>query len=112
MAKYKFYTDNNKEVIVVSTYARKNVRGVARCNPQDDFNYEIGKQIAKARCDLKIAEKRVKRARARERYDAATEAFNKATVEVNKATKYLLSAEKVSVDASKELEKCGELVRN
>lgn len=110
MAKYKFYTDNSKEVIVVSTYARKNVRGVARCNPQDDFNYEIGKQIAKARCDLKIAEKRVKRAR--EKYDAATEAFNKAAVEVDKATKYLLSAEKVSVDACKELEKCGELVRN
>ena len=46
----------------MSTFAGKTVVGVAHCAPADEFNIEIGKKIAAARCSVKIAEKRMKRA--------------------------------------------------
>ena len=46
MAKYKFI-HNDRETICISSYAKKTVKG-----------------IAKARCDFKVAEKRVKNATA------------------------------------------------
>lgn len=61
MNKYHFYTTGNK-VIAVSTYAGRTVRGIAKCSDKDEFNLEKGKQLAAARCGLKIAEKRLKRA--------------------------------------------------
>lgn len=66
--KYKFYVPTNKdgspkgEVIAVSTYAGRYVRGVAKLNPLDEFDIEAGKKLAAARCNVKIAQKRVKRA--------------------------------------------------
>jgi hypothetical protein len=63
MARYKYFIDEkNRKVIVVSTYAGKTVRGVAKAEPRDSFNIEKGKALAKARCDAKVAEKRAKRA--------------------------------------------------
>ena len=57
--KYKFYT-NDRKVIAVSTYAKKNVRGVASCSSDDDFDFDFGMKLAKIRCDRKINEKRLK----------------------------------------------------
>lgn len=68
MERYKFYTTKNK-VIAVSTYAGKTVKGVAKCNPEDTFDVEKGKELAAARCNEKIAKKRVKRAK--EKYNEA-----------------------------------------
>ena len=63
MARYRYFTDEkNQKVIAVSTYAGKTVRGVAKTDPKDNFNIETGKILAKARCDMKVAEKRAKRA--------------------------------------------------
>lgn len=63
MARYKYFIDEkNRKVIVVSTYAGKTVRGVAKAEPRDSFDIEKGKALAKARCDAKVAEKRAKRA--------------------------------------------------
>lgn len=84
MAKYKFYNyeDKNtgsKVVICISSYAGKPVKGRAKCSPNDEFNLEAGKALAKARCDYAIAQKREKRAlkKASEAYAAAIEAsFN------------------------------------
>ena len=59
--KYRFYTSKN-QVIAVSTYAGKPVRGVAKCDPEDTFSLEDGKELAMARCNEKIAEKRMRRA--------------------------------------------------
>lgn len=59
--KYRFYQTGNK-VIAVSTYAGKAVRGVAKADPSDEFDFEKGKKLAAARCNLKIAKKRAKRA--------------------------------------------------
>lgn len=68
LSKYKFYVPTNKdgspkgEVIAVSTYAGRYVRGVAKLNPLDEFDIEAGKKLAAARCNAKIAQKRAKRA--------------------------------------------------
>ena len=61
LEKYRYYTDGNR-VIAVSTYAGKTVRGVAVCHPDDTFDLELGTQIAAAKCNAKVAEKRLDRA--------------------------------------------------
>lgn len=58
---YKYVVTPTK-VIALSTYAGKVVRGIAKCSPQDKFDEEYGKALAAARCNLKVAEKRFKRA--------------------------------------------------
>ena len=58
---YKIYHHDN-EVIAVSTFAKRMVRGVAKCDPRDEFDHKKGEALAIARCDLKVAEKRIKRA--------------------------------------------------
>lgn len=71
MARYKFYQSGNK-TICVSTFAKHPVRGIAKCSPNDTYDEEKGYRLAQLRCDVKIAEKRL--ARAKKMYD---EAFNK-----------------------------------
>ena len=58
---YRVY-ETPTQVIAVSSFAGKTVRGVAKCNPADNFDSERGAALATARCGVKIAEKRVKRA--------------------------------------------------
>lgn len=62
MTKYNFYTDGKTKVVAVSTYAGKVVRGVAKCDVNDTFSLEKGKELAAARCNEKIAKKRLARA--------------------------------------------------
>ena len=70
---YKYKIDEDKRTIVaMSTFAGKTITGVARCDPRDEFDIDAGKKIAAARCSVKIAEKRVKRAELC--YDIAVEA--------------------------------------
>ena len=64
LEKYHFYVHGNR-VIAVSTYAGKAVRGVAVCANDDTFDIEKGKQLAAARCNAKIAKKRLARAEAK-----------------------------------------------
>lgn len=60
---YKYKIDEeHRTVVAFSTFAGKVVTGVARCADTDEFNIETGKKIAAARCSVKIAEKRMKRA--------------------------------------------------
>ena len=110
MSRYRTYTDGKGKVVVVSTYAGKNVRGVAKCHPSDTFDNEKGVEIAQARCDLKIAEKRVKRAK--EKYNEAVAAFNTASKNVDKAAEYVLHAEQLVLEACKTLEACGKDITN
>lgn len=65
MPNYKVYTDNATFVKVGSTYAGRKVYGIAKCAPDDEFDYNFGYRLAKARCDMKVAEKRYKRAKAK-----------------------------------------------
>jgi hypothetical protein len=56
--KYNYFTDGENKVVAVATYAGKPVRGVAKCDPQDNFDLATGKELAAARCNAKIAKKR------------------------------------------------------
>lgn len=83
MARYTFYDTPNK-VVCVSTFAKRKVRGVAKCSPEDKFDFKIGHKLAQLRCDKKVAGKRCKKAtnrledsmnklaNARKEYDEAT----------------------------------------
>ena len=75
MARYRFVRSDNK-IICLSTYAKKVVRGIAKCSPNDNFDLEIGEKLAQLRCDEKIADKR--RKRAEEKYFEAIKNLNDA----------------------------------
>lgn len=57
---YDYYTNEKDVVVAVTHYAGRTVRGVAKCNPADTFDFELGKRIAKAKCEVKVAKKRLK----------------------------------------------------
>lgn len=61
ISKYHFYQNGNK-TIAVSTYAGRTVRGTSICHPDDQYDPEMGKLLAAARCNEKIANKRLHRA--------------------------------------------------
>ena len=62
--KYVMYRDkrNVRCIVCISHYAGKPVKGIAKCSPEDPYDETYGRCLAKARCDQKIAEKRVQRA--------------------------------------------------
>ena len=78
--KYQTFTSGNK-VIVVSHYAGKAVKGYAKCDPKDTFDYGKGQYLATLRCDEKVCNKRLKR---------AIKKLAEAQAEFNKAQKKLL----------------------
>lgn len=55
---YQFYKDNTGSIIAVSSYAGHTVRGKAKCHPEDNYNEELGRELAASRCNAKIADKR------------------------------------------------------
>lgn len=98
--RYRFYVTDNK-VICVSSYAGKAVRGIAKCDPKDMFDLETGKKLAQMRCDYKIAQKRVLRARAK--HAEATKALGDAREYRDKMQSYYDESFKDFVTASDEL---------
>lgn len=104
MAKYTTYQSDNK-VIVVSRFAGKAVRGIAKCDPNDLFDESFGEDLAKARCDLKISTKRQRRAcelavealeqlkAAQARVDSAMDYIKEATAELEDASKRVAELE-------------------
>ena len=98
--KYHFEVNGNV-VTAKSSYAGKEVAGTAKCDPQDEFSLEKGKELAAARCNVKVAEKRTKRAEAKV-YNVARELmdmFRKA----KKAAEYLDDSKKAEAKAKKQL---------
>ena len=84
---YKYKIDEEKRTIVaMSTFAGRTVVGVARCAEEDTFDVEAGKKLAAARCSVKIAEKRMKRAN--ECYAWAKESAEYWTAEFEKMSSY------------------------
>ena len=86
---YKYYFGKNV-VVAVSSFAGKTVRGVAKCGPNDEFDVEKGKELARARCARKIAEKRYKRAV--KKCEEAQRIFNEATSHFVNMQHYLCEA--------------------
>lgn len=75
MARYRFIRYNDK-IICLSTYAKKVVRGIAKCSPNDTFSVTVGEKLAQLRCDKKVEAKRLERARAKR--DEAIRQMNEA----------------------------------
>ena len=99
---YTFYVTKNK-VIAVSTYAGKVVRGIAKCDPRDEFDLEKGKKLAAARCNLKVASKRVRNANAA--YKQAMYDYDKAAARLNDMQQYV-------IDANRELREAEEFLND
>ena len=96
--KYKYVTrtkkDGVQQVIAISTYAGKTVRGVANCDPRDTNSLENGKKLAAARCNLKVAEKRKAR---------ATRKYNEASIAMQEQLRFLDRMDKYAQDANMEV---------
>lgn len=97
MTKYSFYTDGKTKVIAVSTYAGKVVRGVAKCDINDTFSFEKGKELAAARCNEKVAWKRLTRAENKRR--EITKEYMEIRVAIRKAIRYKEDSEKALIEA-------------
>lgn len=87
--RYKYFYSGN-QVVCVSTFAGRRVRGVAKCDPTDTFDKDKGAMLAKLRCDLKIAKKR--KNRAIEKYNDAYDAYTKASDYVDAMGDYFADA--------------------
>lgn len=59
--KYEFIETKNK-VIALTKDAGKTIRGVAKCAPEDAFDLEFGKKLARARAAEKVTLRRLTRA--------------------------------------------------
>ena len=103
--KYKFINHSNREVIAISTYAGKTVRGVAKLTPGDTFDEEAGKKLAAARCNEKVARKRL--ARAATKIKEAERAYQKEIAWYNRMVDYYNDSHQAVEEAAnmvKELE--------
>lgn len=106
LEKYKYLIqareDGVKEISASTTYAGKTVKAVAKCNPIDSFSEEYGKDLAAARCNLKVSKKRVKNAI--KSYDKACKDYAKVVKRMSDMMAYIDDAEKDLLDAEKFLE--------
>ena len=91
----------SKKIIAVSTYAGKVVRGVAICADNDEFSAAAGKEIAAARCNVKVCRKR--KNRALQKYNEAYANFVKARRELDAMSQYLTDSSKMLSEAEIEL---------
>ena len=64
--KYKFVSYKDRKgtsvIAAISSYAGKHVKGYAKANPNDEYNEKKGKKLAAARCNERIAAKKMKHA--------------------------------------------------
>ena len=54
------YSFSENKVYCMTFYAGKTVRGIAKRDPEDEFDLEAGKGLAKARCNYKLRQKQLK----------------------------------------------------
>lgn len=115
MDKYQCYGYDEKNpdgslrchcVVAVSSYAGKTVKGVAKCHPNDEWDWEKGKALAIARCNEKIALKRANRATAKlnEARLELAEQLAAAMDHVIDMTNYFLDATADAADAGRYVE--------
>lgn len=103
--RYKYFCYGN-HVVCVSTFAGRCVRGVAKCSPHDEYDEEKGMKLARLRCDVKVAERRVNRAKTIENatWDNlcdANEAYSEAASYYDNAVERLIEARKNLEDFEK-----------
>lgn len=88
---YKYYVNSSKgEVIAVCRYAGQNIRSIAKCHPDDEFNVERGKAIAKAKCEVKVGQIKVRNAT--NKYYVAAKAADEAQRRYNAMKQYYIDS--------------------
>lgn len=103
--RYKIYVDDVEKpnrVFVISSYAGKPVRGKAKCSPTDKFDLEVGKKLALMRCDLKVAELRLKRAN--EKFAEANQKLTEAEMYYDRMADYFTDSEEAFFNLKDEYE--------
>ena len=61
--KYRFYHNfEDNTVVCITFYKGRTIRGIAKCDPEDDFDLEAGKKLAYLRCRQKFVARKCKRA--------------------------------------------------
>ena len=91
------YSFSENRVYCMTYYAGKTIKGVAKRDPEDDFDLEAGKKLAKARCDYKVSKKRKKKAY--QNYAQALKDFEAAKERLYNASNYIIDAT-LEVDAN------------
>ena len=99
---YKIVVLKDK-VLAISTFAGKTVKGVATCSPDDIFDADKGAELAAARCNKKVAKKRVRHAE--KKLAEALRIRFEADEYVKKMTDYVMASKAELVDAEDDLEK-------
>ena len=99
--KYKYYV-NGRTVYAVSTYCGRTVKGKAICASDDEFDIEAGKKLAAARCEVKVAQKRAKRAM--KKRDDAFRMLDELEAYVRKMVDYANDSVSEAMAAEKNLE--------
>lgn len=82
-----YFNDEKKTVYCVSSYAGRVVKGKASCAEYDTYVAYNGAELAKARCDVKVSEKRLKNAN--KKYKEAEIAFETAKKRLDKMKSYV-----------------------
>lgn len=106
---FKTYTKTNKDgtkstvVIALTTYCGKIVKATAKCSEGDEFSLEKGKELAAARCDLKVCIKRMNRA-GNKRHEASL-VVEEASRKFDKMNKYFSDATTEAFEATERLRK-------
>ena len=101
--KYHFYHNEDNNTIVCTTiYKGQMARGIAKCDPTDNFDLETGKKLAYLRCKQKFAHKKLKRANTA--YSEAIAAEARAKNNLHKAADFLDDAVFQLSAAKRELE--------
>lgn len=95
----RFTKNKNGDIIALSYYRGKTVKGIAKCSPEDEYNEELGRKIAEARCNQAVNRHRLEGAQANCK-QLIIEAEN-IKRKLKKATEYLVETQK-QYDASVE----------
>ncbi len=102
---YKYYINLSKgEVVAVCRYAGKNIRSVAKCHPDDNFDPEKGKKIARAKCEVKVGQ--IKMKNATYKFREAAKAADEADKRYDEMKQYYIDSVDFLEDAVAELVKC------
>ena len=102
MTKYNYYQKNNS-VICVTYYAGLPVKGIAKCGPEDEFDLETGKELAKRRCAAKLLKKKANYAA--EKYYEARANYQKAKAELEDMASFMKKTAEAMIAAYEDLEK-------
>ena len=61
LPKINFYHDNNGKTVAVTSYARKRIRAVAKCSPEDEYNEKVGEKVAQDKLMEKFWDTKLRR---------------------------------------------------